>query len=234
MAHPWIARFLRIIEIPLIVAGLGLLAVYAAARLHGSVASAQAIEDFERASAAPHTLAYTDGTEQHIPDASGIESDAEHPDQTLWGQTRIAAYQTSLTSDVGAALGVLAIPKIDLRVPVFDGTADVTLNRGVGRIEGTAAIGTPGNLGIAGHRDGFFRGLKDIVVGDAIDLRSRNGTIRYNVSEILIVEPSDVYVLDPTDHTTLTLVTCYPFYFVGSAPQRYIVKATAEEPSNVL
>jgi sortase A len=159
---------------------------------------------------------------------------AGHPDQTLWGQSRIAAYRTSLTANVGAPLGVLAIPKIDLRVPVFDGTADMTLNRGIGRIEGTAAIGTSGNLGLAGHRDGFFRGLKDIVVGDAIDLRSRNANVRYRVTEILIVEPTDVYVLDPTDHATLTLVTCYPFYFVGSAPQRYIVKAEAQEASSLL
>jgi LPXTG-site transpeptidase (sortase) family protein len=195
-------------------------------RLDGYIGRTQALEEFERGEGAA-TLPSLPG-EQPANDAAVVPLVTEHPDQTLWGPSRIAAYRTSLTANLGAPLGVLAIPKIDVRVPVFDGTDDITLNRGVGRIEGTAAIGTSGNLGIAGHRDGFFRGLKDIVVGDAIDLRSRNGTVRYQVSEILIVDPTDVYVLDPTDHATLTLVTCYPFYFVGSAPQRYIVKATAQ------
>jgi sortase A len=163
-----------------------------------------------------------------VPGASGFLALGGHPDQTLWGESRIAAYRTSLTANLGTPLGIVVIPKIELQVPLFDGTDDSTLNRGVGRIEGTAAVGASGNLGIAGHRDGFFRGLKDIVVGDAIDVRSLAATVRYRVTEILIVEPTDVYVLDATDHATLTLVTCYPFYFVGSAAQRYIVKATAE------
>lgn len=224
MSRRGIARILRPIEISLTVAGLALLVVYGAGRLHGAVASAQALNEFER----------VDAVARYIPEAAAASAVAEGPDQTLWGQSRIAAYRTSLTANVGAPVGVLAIPKLDLRVPVFDGTDDVTLNRGVGRIEGTAAMGASGNLGIAGHRDGFFRGLKDIVVGDAIDVRSRNGSVRYRVSEILIVEPTDVHVLDPTDRATLTLVTCYPFYFVGSAPQRYIVKAAAQDSSSLL
>ena len=93
-----------------------------------------------------------------------------------------------------------------------------------GRIEGTAWIDSPGNLGIAGHRDGFFRDLKDIEVGDSIDMLTHQGNSEFVVSSITIVDPTDVSVLAPTDSSTITLVTCYPFYFVGHAPKRYIVK----------
>ena len=86
------------------------------------------------------------------------------------------------------------------------------------------AIDTDGNLGIAGHRDGFFRGLKDIEVGDSIEMLTHQGNSEFVVSSITIVDPTDVSVLAPTDSSTITLVTCYPFYFVGHAPKRYIVK----------
>jgi len=111
-------------------------------------------------------------------------------------------------------------------VPVFDGTDDLTLNRGVGRIIGTAKVGDTGNIGIAGHRDGFFRGLKDISVGDEIDLTMTTQKTIYLVDQIEIVSPSDVQVLGPRSAPSLTLVTCYPFYFVGDAPQRFIVHAS--------
>ena len=225
MVRQRLARFLRLIEIPLMAAGIALLAFYGAARIHGTVASAQALREFDDERAAATATPSADGEDpaQTQPD---LATSAE-PDQSLWGKTRIEAYRASFETQIGAPSGVLAIPKIALRVPIFEGTEDVTLNRGVGRIEGTATIGAVGNVGIAGHRDGFFRGLKDIAVGDAIEVQSRAGDVRYSVTEILIVEPDDVYVLEPTSEATLTLVTCYPFYFVGSAPQRYIVKAAA-------
>jgi sortase A len=122
----------------------------------------------------------------------------------------------------------MSIDKLDIHVPVFNGTDDLTLNRGAGRIIGTARVGETGNLGIAGHRDGFFRGLKDSAVGDRIQLKTVHGEIHYAVSSIDIVDPEDVSVLAPTVEDTITLVTCYPFYYVGHAPKRYIVKATAE------
>lgn len=224
MVRQRLARFLRLVEIPLMVAGIALLAFYGAARIHGTVASAQALREFDDERAAATATPSADGEE---PAGTQPDSTSAEPDQSLWGKTRIEAYRASFETQIGAPSAVLAIPKIALRVPIFEGTEDVTLNRGVGRIEGTAAVGTVGNVGIAGHRDGFFRGLKDVVVGDAIEVQSRSGDVRYSVTEILIVEPEDVYVLEPTSEATLTLVTCYPFYFVGSAPQRYIVKATA-------
>jgi LPXTG-site transpeptidase (sortase) family protein len=102
-----------------------------------------------------------------------------------------------------------------------------------GRIEGyqESLSHELGNLGIAGHRDGFFRRLKDVVVGDRLELETVTGTRSFVIDDISIVTPSDVHVLAPTEHATITLVTCYPFYYVGSAPKRYIVRATlADEP----
>jgi sortase A len=150
-------------------------------------------------------------------------------DLSLWSPKRVQAFKDSLVEDVDAPIALLKIRKIHLEVPVFDGTEDLTLNRGVGRILGTARIGQRGNLGIAGHRDGFFRGLKDVAPGDAVELVLRGQTRTYVVDTIQIVSPKDVRVLRPTPNATLTLVTCYPFYFVGSAPQRYIVSASAEK-----
>ena len=91
------------------------------------------------------------------------------------------------------------------------------MNHAVGRILGTAWPGEEGNIGIAGHRDGFFRGLKDVVVGDTIDLKMLKGTDKYIVDQIQIVKPNQVDVLKPRSIPSLTLVTCYPFYFLGSA-----------------
>ena len=120
---------------------------------------------------------------------------------------------------------MLRIPKIRLEVPVLPGTDDRTLDRAVGHIEGTAKPGTDGNLGIAGHRDGFFRGLKDVAPGDAMELDTFQGKDTYRVERTWVVNPEDVSVLDPTSTRTLTLVTCFPFYYVGSAPRRFIVRA---------
>jgi len=109
---------------------------------------------------------------------------------------------------------------------VYNDTDDLTLNRGVGRILGTARVGAVGNLGIAGHRDGFFRGLKDLGPDAEIDLDRSGKTDTYVVDKIEIVGPDDVSVLKPTPVPSITLVTCFPFYYVGSAPQRYIVHAS--------
>jgi sortase A len=150
-------------------------------------------------------------------------------DLSLWSPKRVQAFKDSLAEEAGAPIALLSIPKIHLDVPVFNGTDDLTLNRGVGRILGTARIGQRGNLGIAGHRDGFFRGLKDVAQGDFVELVLRGRTVTYVIDKIQIVSPGDVHVLQPTPDAALTLVTCYPFYFVGSAPQRYIVSASVKK-----
>jgi sortase A len=153
------------------------------------------------------------------------------PDFHLWSEKRIKAYRASLLANVPPPLAVLQIPKLRLQVPVLEGTDDLTLDRALGHIPGTASPGDPGNIGIAGHRDGFFRGLKDIQLGESIELFDKRGMLRYVVDDIQIVSPDDVAILAPGTKPSLTLVTCYPFYFVGSAPLRYIVHATAADPS---
>ena len=164
-----------------------------------------------------------------------ISAPAGALDQSLWSRERVSAWRKALLDPAPAPLAVLRIPKIRLEVAVLPGTDDRTLDRGVGHIEGTAQPGTEGNLGIAGHRDGFFRGLKDITTGDLIEVDTMQGKDVYRVERTWVVNPEDVSVLDPTPTPALTLVTCYPFYFVGSAPRRFIVRAVhvADRPKPV-
>jgi sortase A len=158
----------------------------------------------------------------------------ESADLTLWSEKRIREYRASLSIEKRLPLGVLGIGRLRLRVPIFEGTDDLVLNRGLGWIEGTARPGERGNIGIAGHRDGFFRGLKDIVVGDTMELETLGKRVTYVVDEIQIVTPEQVEVLRPRAAPAITLVTCYPFYFIGDAPQRYIVHATLGRTTAVM
>ena len=150
---------------------------------------------------------------------------AAKPDQSLWSRERIRAWHAAIDEHPPTPLAVLRIPRIRLEAPVLEGTGALTLNGAVGHIEDTAAPGTDGNSGIAGHRDGFFRGLKDIEPGDIVEIETLRGTEAYRVERAWIVDPEDVSVLSPTLARSVTLVTCYPFYFIGSAPQRFIVRA---------
>ena len=150
------------------------------------------------------------------------------PDLSLWGAERISAWRSALGEPAPPPLAVLRIAKIGLEVAVLRGTDEFTLNRAVGHIGDTALPGADGNTGIAGHRDGFFRGLKDIGPGDAIEVETLRGREVYRVERTWVVDPEDVSVLEPTPGRSLTLVTCYPFYHVGPAPQRYIVRAARD------
>lgn len=125
----------------------------------------------------------------------------------------------------GDVLGRIEIPRLNLAVVILQGTTAQTLRLGAGHIDGTAFPGEPGNVGIAAHRDTFFRPLQDIRAGDEILLQTASGFSSYSVESLQIVDPSDVAVLAPSSASTLTLVTCYPFHFIGSAPQRFIVRA---------
>ncbi len=129
-------------------------------------------------------------------------------------------------------MAVLQLDRLRIRAPVFEGADDLVLNRGLGWIRGTAKPGEAGNTGIAGHRDGFFRGLKDVESGDLIDLLTPEKKMAYRVNQTEIVNPEDVHVLRPRGGFSLTLVTCYPFYFIGSAPQRFIVHATLQRQTD--
>jgi sortase A len=198
------ARLVRAGERTLFVVGALCLALYGAAWVHASHFQAQEQRAFERA------LAQILHAEAH--------------DQSEWSSERVQKFEESRGIGV-EALGRLEIPEAGVSVMVLEGTDDWTLNRAVGRIEGTARPGEPGNLGIAGHRDGFFRGLRHTEVGDEIRLTTLDGVGRYRVVELAVVEPESVAVLAPTADPTITLVTCHPFSYVGDAPRRFIVHA---------
>jgi sortase A len=122
-------------------------------------------------------------------------------------------------------IGRIDIPRLGLSAMVIEGTSAHNLRRAVGHITGTALPGQPGNVGISGHRDTFFRPLRNIHRDDIITLTTLFGEFRYRVVSTRIVSPSNVTVLEPGGNDSLTLVTCYPFYFVGAAPHRFIVRA---------
>jgi sortase A len=125
----------------------------------------------------------------------------------------------------GTWVARLEVPSVRLATTVLEGTDDGTLSRGSGHIEDTPFPGQTGNVGIAGHRDTVFRPLRHIHLGDEMKLTTADRVYHYKISKTLIVTPDDVYVLDPTEQPTLTLVTCYPFDFIGHAPRRFIVQA---------
>lgn len=150
------------------------------------------------------------------------------PSMESWSAQRIKAFHAAGAADA-APLAVLSIPAIDLEVLVLRGTDETTLDRGAGHITGTARPGETGNIGIAAHRDGYFRALRHIKRGHELTLNTTGGAERYRVDDIRIVAPDDVTVLAPRSRPAVTLVTCYPFYFVGSAPQRFIVHASMLE-----
>jgi len=125
----------------------------------------------------------------------------------------------------GAWVARFDAPSVHLSATVLEGTDDATLARAAGHIEDTAFPGDPGNFGIAGHRDTTFRPVRHLHVGDPLTITTADHLYSYRITKTMIVDPKDVYVLDDADHPTLTLVTCYPFEFVGHAPKRFIVSA---------
>jgi sortase A len=199
------------LEYALLFLGVSLLSVFLTYRASNWWSAKTAVRDFLEEQQADRGLVVRSGRAPEV-------------NVSLWSAGRVKAYRHSLTLHIEAPIAVLEIDKIRLRVPVFAGTSDLALDRGVGWIEGTARPGENGNVGIAGHRDGFFRGLQDVTVGDVLRVRSLKSIASFRVDQLEIVEPTDVAVLESVDQSTITLVTCYPFYYVGNAPKRYIVK----------
>jgi sortase A len=200
----------------MLIVGVVLTAIFAAAHLHKRILSRAAVEHFKTLDTRPapekKTVSFADKRFSF--------------DFALWSKHKITAYEQSLSEHLESPLAVLRIHKVNLEVPVLAGTDDLTLNRGVGLIENMARPGERGNVGIAGHRDSFFRVLKDVGPGDAIELETPDRVDIYRVEQILIVKKDDATVLQPTPLPRLTLVTCYPFYFIGSSPKRYIVQGS--------
>ena len=219
-------RKLGWVEAGLYLGGLALIVVFISVRSDSERLRQEGLDAFQQTIELPNTDNPTT-VRSEVVESEPVYS-SPRPNQEAWAEKRVREYEESLKVAGDPPLAVLSIDHLDITVPVFNGTDEYNLNRGVGRIKGTAWVDTVGNLGIAGHRDGFFRPLKDIEIGDNMQLQTAGGTVTYAVSSIEIVEPDDVSVLSPTDERTITLVTCYPFYYVGHAPKRYIVKATAE------
>ena len=221
------SKLVRFIERAALVLGIAFCMVFVLAQLHRAIMLRVEMNRFEKSkiSAADRAEA---NQNQSVAESTEIPGPGPslQTDHSLWSVQRIKAYASSFAGDLEPPLAVLRIPKLQLEVPVLNGTDELTLNRGVGRIAGTAFPGEEGNIGIAGHRDGFFRRLKSVAAGDAIELSTPRTTAVYRVQRIRITSPNDTSVLQPRSEPSLTLVTCYPFYFAGPAPKRYIVEAT--------
>jgi sortase A len=146
-------------------------------------------------------------------------------DKQIHAEERHETGAAQAAAKQGDVLGSIEIPRLGVAVAILEGTTSQTLRLGVGHIEGTALPGEPGNIGIAGHRDTYFRALKDIRTKDEIQIQVATGLTRYEVDSVQIVGSRDTGVLASSPGSAITLVTCYPFHFIGAAPQRFVVHA---------
>jgi sortase A len=135
------------------------------------------------------------------------------------------SFATRAAPPLGDPIGWLEIPRIGLSAAVVHGDTDAILETAIGHLPETPLPWSGGNSALAGHRDTFFRPLRDIRLDDVVRLNTPHGNLEYRVREAFIADPEDVWVLDSTPAATLTLITCYPFHYVGNAPRRFIVRA---------
>ena len=157
--------------------------------------------------------------------ARTIQQPASPPLSTQAEADRARAVSFGIDGLAGSPLGRIEISSVGLAAMIMEGVDGRTLRHAVGHIPGTPLPGQPGNVALAGHRDTFFRGLRNIHKDDEITLTTLHGSYRYRVDSTQVVEPQDTGVLNNSADDILTLVTCYPFYFVGPAPKRFIVRA---------
>ena len=215
-------------------AGILLAGFFVVQLAQGEVQRQDGIAEFEQMAQASAAVRGSDQAETVATGAAEDTQDFENtgePDTSLWAAGRLADYQASLKADLPPVLGVLEVPSVGLKVPVYSTNTDLVMDRGAGIIDGMAYPHEPGNIGISGHRDGYFRVLKDVQVGDSIVLQSMEGEKHFKINATKVVAISDTTLLRDTDDQTVTLVTCYPFYFVGHAPKRFIVTATLDTPN---
>jgi sortase A len=137
---------------------------------------------------------------------------------------------TSTAPRTGDVVGQLEIPRLGLSTVVFEGSDGDVLDRGAGHLTGSALPGNRGNTVLAAHRDTFFRPLRNVRVGDTVRIHAPNKDSVYVVESTTVVQPEDTYVLDATTQPALTLITCYPFRYIGPAPERFIVRAVLYQP----
>jgi len=211
--------------------GLALLGYALLAKIHEAEASEAGLRAFALAAASDIPATSTAPAPTNEPTNSTDLLDAgelQAVDKSLWSKKRIAQFEDIRKSDNETPLAVLRIDDLKIMVPVYIGTSDFNLNRGAGWVEETAPVDGRGNIAIAAHRDSFFRALKDAKKGQKMTLQTLQGTRHFTLTDIQIIGQTETSVLEPSSSSKLTLVTCYPFYHVGSAPQRYIVTATED------
>jgi sortase A len=193
-------RLLRWTERLLVIAGVATLSICAVFVVDAHIAQRSARQFLESVQPTPATVRPpTPFTDAALPDTSHMPE--------------------------GSAVAALSIPRVHLSTIVLHGSGSRTLRRGPGHLEHTALPGESGNMVVAGHRDSFFRPLRDVRVGDVVFLDSPQGTFEYRVTSLRVVKPADLSVLDPTEGPVLTLITCYPFWVFGNAPDRFVVRA---------
>lgn len=157
----------------------------------------------------------------------------QNQQERVFDQTQVQQPVRSQTQmNAGDMIGRISIPRLDVRAVVEEGVEEGTLSRAVGHLPGTAMPGQPGNVALAAHRDTFFRGLRNIRKDDVITIETRGHQYDYLVESTTIVKPTDVDVVAGTNEPVLTLVTCYPFYYIGKAPKRFIVRARQSNVSS--
>jgi sortase A len=220
---------LRSVEVVSYLFGTVLTVIFISQLAQGEVQRRQDIAEFEEpfSSVSPGSSAVP----SILPPLTSINLAAtslSDPDTHLWAPGRVVDHQASLQGDIPPVLGLLEVPSIGLKVPIYPSDSELNMDRGAGIIDGMSYPHEPGNIGIAGHRDGYFRALKDVQVGDKLFLQTLSGPKQFTVDTRQIIEIDNVSVLQDTQDQTVTLVTCYPFYFVGHAPQRFIVTASLD------
>jgi len=223
------SRALWISEVSSYVIGLSLLLYAFVAWANGQIDNQLATRSFMAQKSGVETVI---AQETSVKENGAVQSSADvsyEVDFASWSEKRIVAWRAALSEKGPDAFAMLSVPSAGISVPVFEGADERNLNAGAAWIEGTDKPGFDyGNTGIAGHRDGFFRGLRNVKIGEPILLLAGGEELVYRISDISIVEPTNIEVLLPQQEELITLVTCYPFYFVGHAPQRYIVQAVRE------
>lgn len=208
--------------------GLALLGYALLIKIHEAQASEAGLQAFALAAAGDAPAVNTPTTAEANTAGLLNEGELQGVDQSLWSKKRIAQFTDIHKTVKETPLAVLRIDDLKILVPIYEGTSEFNLNRGAGWVEETAPVDGRGNIAIAAHRDSFFRALKDAKIGQKMTLQTLQGTRHFTLSNIQIISQAETSVLDPSSSSKLTLVTCYPFYHVGSAPQRYIVTATED------
>ncbi len=182
-------------------------------------------------------LAVPQTTTASAPASVAPVANALVPDQTVvgpvmteWSNARRSAFGRLVEWAGPVPIATLRSERFSRGVPVYAGVSEFSMTIGAGHLSETSAVGSNGHIAITAHRDGTFRALKDMRVGDTLELEVEGTLWKYRISRTLIVAPEDTEILAPTRQPTLTLITCYPFFFVGKAPQRYIVQAELALP----